>query len=1329
MLFPRLVVLPAASQGSGRCSCRSEGCRVRAMSSEWSPASRPSPVWFMPLSRIGSPLFGSTRTLLRSRCRGSRRPSTRAQRCRWRRSLAPLATSSGSLRRRPPVRPPPPPSPSAPAAKAGSFRVEPQGGPNEREILLRLATVAGGGALSADAAVRELEAVSGVTAVELGRQTGEGGGISIREVKVFYDTQRPVCLEDLQVAATKGGADGAEVIDVSHALEGVRFGEIAEHIHGEVSQIVLMVNGLRSKRCAAVVAQSLETVKGVSSVSVVGPEPSGVCPTERAPGDAAPEDDPQRKVLVTLERGSDVTPDMLRDAVERWAPHCCGRVQPVVPGASQVLLRLSGVDTTDKARALSAAVAQVPGVVFESISIADQEALVIGNPSFAMLIEAVRSEGYRAEVTQLVSKPIPPPRRDPSLQAVPSAQGGLKKATLRIGGMTCSSCSSTVEHAVGALAGVHSVKVNLLTEKATVEYDPSAISAESIAEEVEDVGFEASVQDDEGGHQEPKVATARIIIGDMSCSSCANSVEAVLRSQAGVSSAAVNFAIGKATVTFDSSKVGLRSLVEAVEAAGYSAAPETWDLGGGETARKGLSESQKWAVYFAWALVCALPIASITMGLKHLHVGDSVLTAAIFSGFSVENAICLVLATASQFGPPGLKFYKDSFHGVMRCAPNMALLVSLGTTVSFIYGAYGILSALRSGDALRWPDDYFEVSADLIAFITLGKWLEARAKGATSRVLHKLLELKPQTATLLTVDDEGQVTREREIPAEQLQVGDLLKVVRGSSVPADGVVVVGTAEVDESMLTGESMPVVKTVDDKILGATVVREGTVFLRVTSTGTDTVLSQIVRMIEDAQASKPPIQAMADAVSRVFVPAIVATSAAVFAGWLLAAELGAVPQDWMGERTPLAFALNMGIATMVVACPCAMGLAVPTAIMVGTGVAARNGVLIKEGEAIEHARKVTAVIFDKTGTLTEGKPRVTDVCGFDHKVPLDEIVRLVGAAETNSEHPLGRAIVAYAEERARRARAGVGRDDGDVRLGTPTGFLAESGKGLQCKVDGRHIAVGTRAWMLEMKAKGFSDRVQSVVERLEGEGKTAVLAAVDLEVAAVLAVADAPRPESADVLRKLNSMKISTWMVTGDNQRTASSIAESLGISKDCVMAEVLPGNKARKVSSLQEAGQVVAMVGDGINDAPALAQADLGIAVGNGTDIAIEAASMVLMGGQITSIVAAIDVSRAIYRRIWINFGWAFVYNLVLIPAAAGAAFPLIGATLPAWAAGAAMAMSSVSVVVSSLLLNVYTPPLLARPSPRRGASPVKALDQVVVEGAAGELSRPLLQSSD
>jgi len=1228
--------------------------------------------------------------------------------------------------------------------------VQPRGGPGEQELVLRLGSAKGQGSmptLLSPSMMQRLEAVPGVVTVEPVEQQRAESGINVEEVRVFFRSQHPVALEALQTAALQGGAQIAEVGGVRHALDGVTFGTVADRIHGQTSEVVLTVRGLNSMRCASLVQQSLERVAGVKGVSVLGPQPSGTCPSETSGSSCGSTREPggERKVLVSLDVGAAVTVDMLSDAVERWAPQCCGRVRgAAVPGAGQVLVSLSGVDTKEKASNLSSKLAEVPGVVYESISIAEQEVLIIGQPSLKLLLKAVQEAGYSAEVSHLVSMPLKPPSTpDGPASSAPSK----RKAVILVQGMTCSSCSNAVEHSLGNMTGVLSAQVNLLTEKAVVEYDSAAITVDQMLEEIDSIGYDAELQE-EPSHGS-RMTTARLLLGDMSCANCANNIESVLRSQRGVESASVNFSIEKATVTFDSAQTGLRTLVEAVEEAGYSAVPESWDPAGKKGAQNGKpSEASKWRMLFWWALLCALPIASITMGLMHLHLGDALLNKELLPGLSVANLICGVLATASQFGPPGLKFYKDAGHGLLRCSPNMALLVTLGTTVSYIYGAFGVVLGLVAGQAEHWPNDYFEVSADLIAFITLGKFLEARAKGATSAVLQKLLDLKPRTAILLTVDEEGQVTDERSIPVEQLQAGDMLKVVRGAAVPADGVILVGTAEVDESMLTGESMPVTKSVDEMLMGATVVREGTVYMRITSIGGDTVLSQIVRMIEDAQTSKPPVQALADAISQVFVPAIIATSLLVFAGWMIAAQLDAVPHEWMRGKTPLAFALNMGIASMVVACPCAMGLAVPTALMVGTGIAAHNGILIKTGEAIEFARKVTSIIFDKTGTLTEGKPQVSDMMVFTDKVPEEEVIRLTGTAETNSEHPLGRALVSYAQHSMKKHEwMHEAEDEGGILatssgssephesqgssfLGTPTEFTAESGKGLQCQVDGKRVTVGKMDWMAENKVKGISEEVHAAAAALEEQAKTAVLVAIDLQIAAVFGVADAPRPESPAVLAALKKMGITPWMVTGDNYRTAYSVADGLGLPRQYVMAEVMPGNKARQVKLLQEQGHTVAMVGDGINDAPALAQADLGMAIGNGTDIAIEAAGMVLMGSSLAGVVTAIDISRAIHRRIWTNFGWAFVYNLVLIPAAAGAAFPLIGATLPAWAAGAAMAMSSVSVVASSLMLNLYHPPKLP-PAHTAQQSGLKDLRQVVIDSrraasSAHGLQEPLLQ---
>eukprot|EP00873_Tetraselmis_striata_P010692 jgi/Tetstr1/430956/TSEL_020711.t1 len=668
--------------------------------------------------------------------------------------------------------------------------VQPRGGPGEQELVLRLGSAKGQGSmptLLSPSMMQRLEAVPGVVTVEPVEQQRAESGINVEEVRVFFRSQHPVALEALQTAALQGGAQIAEVGGVRHALDGVTFGTVADRIHGQTSEVVLTVRGLNSMRCASLVQQSLERVAGVKGVSVLGPQPSGTCPSETSGSSCGSTREPggERKVLVSLDVGAAVTVDMLSDAVERWAPQCCGRVRgAAVPGASQVLVSLSGVDTKEKASNLSSKLAEVPGVVYESISIAEQEALIIGQPSLKLLLKAVQEAGYSAEVSHLVSMPLKPPSTpDGPAPSAPSK----RKAVILVQGMTCSSCSNAVEHSLGNMTGVLSAQVNLLTEKAVVEYDSAAITVDQMLEEIDSIGYDAELQE-EPSHGS-RMTTARLLLGDMSCANCANNIESVLRSQRGVESASVNFSIEKATVTFDSAQTGLRTLVEAVEEAGYSAVPESWDPAGKKGAQNGKpSEASKWRMLFWWALLCALPIASITMGLMHLHLGDALLNKELLPGLSVANLICGVLATASQFGPPGLKFYKDAGHGLLRCSPNMALLVTLGTTVSYVYGAFGVVLGL--------------VSADLIAFITLGKFLEARAKGATSAVLQKLLDLKPRTAILLTVDEEGQVTDERSIPVEQLQAGDMLKVVRGAAVPADGVILVGTAEVDESMLTG-----------------------------------------------------------------------------------------------------------------------------------------------------------------------------------------------------------------------------------------------------------------------------------------------------------------------------------------------------------------------------------------------------------------------------------------------------------------------------------------------------------------------------------------------
>jgi len=621
------------------------------------------------------------------------------------------------------------------------------------------------------------------------------------------------------------------------------------------------------------------------------------------------------------------------------------------------------------------------------------------------------------------------------------------------------------------------------------------------------------------------------------------------------------------------------------------------------------------------------------------------------------NYVLFLLATPVQF-IAGYRFYVGAWKALKNRSANMDTLIAVGTSAAYFYSV--AVTFFPAQFSFEGTSTYYDSSALIVTLILLGKYLEARAKGSTSEAIRKLVDLQAKTARVLR---DG---KEVEVPVEELDVGDIFMVRPGEKVPTDGVVLEGTSAIDESMLTGESIPVEKEVDSNVIGGSINKNGLLKARATRVGADTALSQIVRLVEEAQGSKAPVQRLADKVAGIFVPVVILIAIVTFLLWYFWAyglfESMPAPQ--------FVFSLTAFISVMVIACPCALGLATPTAIMVGTGKGAEMGILIKSGEALEIAGNVQTIVFDKTGTLTKGEPEVTDVIGvsMDEK----ELLWLAASTEKGSEHPLGQAIVRRAEHE-------------DVKLGPPLEFEAVPGKGVKAKVEGRSVLVGNRRMIEEVcRIDGAEDKIAG----LEGEGKTAMIVAVDGQLAGVVGVADVVKESSATAISELKSMGIEVAMMTGDNRRTAEVIGRQLGI--DRVLAEVLPEDKAKEVAKLQEGGRVVAMVGDGVNDAPALAQANVGIAIGSGTDVAIETGTVVLIRNDLTDVVASIQLSKRTMRKIRQNLFWAFGYNTAGIPIAAGLLFPFIGVLLPPWLAAGAMAFSSVSVVTNAALLKRYTP---------------------------------------
>jgi Cu+-exporting ATPase len=834
---------------------------------------------------------------------------------------------------------------------------------------------------------------------------------------------------------------------------------------------------------------------------------------------------------------------------------------------------------------------------------------------------------------------------------------GTQDLTLPITGMTCASCVRRVERALAKVPGVAEARVNLATEKATVAYDPAAASVVQLRAAVERAGYGVGAVDAPAPPPTPAAPSDELAIPieGMTCASCVRRVEKALAKVPGVAEAAVNLATEKATVRLDpAAPADLAALTAAVEKAGYRVgaappaaatptAPAAAPVDEHQRARERevADLKRKWQV----SLVAGL----LMMALMYLPMPV---------GMDVIGPLLLIAATLVQFWA-GRVFYQAAWAAARHGSTNMNTLVAVGTSVAYGYSAF---VTLWPGLAAGWGFQhhlYYETAVVIVALILMGRWMEARAKGQTAGAIKALMGLQARTARVVR---DGV---EQDVPVEAVQAGDLVRVRPGEKVPVDGQVVEGRSALDESMLTGESLPVEKGPGDTVIGATLNKTGSFVFRATKVGRDTALAQIVRLVEEAQGSKAPMQRLADTISSYFVPAILGLAALTFVGWLV-----------LGPEPRLTLALQAAIAVLIIACPCALGLATPTAIMVGTGKAAEHGILIRGGEALEQARKVDTIVLDKTGTLTRGRPAVTAVHLADG-LPEAELLRLAAAAEVGSEHPLGEAIVQRARE--------VGLD-----LPKPDAFQSITGQGVQAQVEGREVVLGNRALMERFGVR--LDELSGPAQAAAAGGATPMFVAVGGRPAGVIAVADTLKPESADAVAQLKALGLDVWMLTGDNRTTAEAIAREVGIAN--VLAEVLPEQKADQVRALQARGRTVAMVGDGINDAPALAQADLGIAIGTGTDVAMAASDVTLVGGDLRNIVTAIALSRKTVGVIKQGLFWAFAYNVVLLPVAIGALYPFFQVLLNPVLAAAAMAMSSVSVVTNALRLRRFRRPASA-----------------------------------
>ncbi len=814
----------------------------------------------------------------------------------------------------------------------------------------------------------------------------------------------------------------------------------------------------------------------------------------------------------------------------------------------------------------------------------------------------------------------------------------VKTESLKINGMTCAACAQASERAVKKLSGVEEAVVNFATEKLLVKFEDGKLTVEEIKAAVAKAGYEAI--------EERRDKEVTIPVGGMSCAACAKAIERAVGKVPGVSLVSVNFATEKAAILYDPSAARLSEIKQAIVKAGYT--PLALEGAKAVDEHKAAKEREIRTLWIKFAISAAfsIPLLYIAMGAM---LGWPLPSGINAMNYPLRYAL-LEIALVIPVIAAGHRFYVVGFSAIWRRAPNMDSLIAMGTSAAILYSLYSVFG-IANGDFKAVGSLYFETAGVIITLILLGKSLEAVSKGRTSESIKKLMGLQPKTATVI------QNGVEMELPIEEVEEGDLILVKPGERIPVDGEIVSGRTSVDESMLTGESMPVEKSVGDKVIGASVNKNGSIRFKATKVGADTVLAHIIKLVEDAQGSKAPIAQMADIVSGYFVPVVFAIALVSAGIWLL-----------LGHS--VVFALTVFVAILTIACPCALGLATPTAIMVGTGRGAENGVLIKSGAALETAHKVNTIVFDKTGTLTKGRPETTDIVSANG-IGEDELLSLTASAEKASEHPLGEAIVRAAEERK-------------LPILQVEGFEALPGFGIKASIGGKSVLAGN-AKLLKANHVDF-DVAMGEADALAGEGKTPMFVAIDGRYAGIIAVADVVKESSARAIEALHSMGVKVAMITGDSRKTAEAIARTVGI--DTVLAEVLPQDKAEEVKKLQAVGRVVAMVGDGINDAPALAQADIGIAIGSGTDVAMESADIVLMRSDLMDVPTAIRLSKKVIRNIKQNLFWAFGYNVLGIPVAAGLLYAFGGPLLNPILAAAAMSLSSVSVLTNALRLRRF-----------------------------------------
>ncbi|XP_050998325.1 copper-transporting ATPase 1 isoform X1 [Acomys russatus] len=1125
------------------------------------------------------------------------------------------------------------------------------------------------------------------------------------------------------------------------------------------STTTFIIEGMHCKSCVSNIESALSTLQYVSSI-VVSLE--------------------NRSAIVKY-NASSVTPEMLRKAIEAVSPgqyrvSIASEVESTSsspsssslqkmplnmvsqPLTQETVININGMTCNSCVQSIEGVISKKPGVKSINVSLANSAGTIEYDPlltSPETLREAIEDMGFDAALPADMKEPLvviaQPSLETPLLPSTNEPENVMtpvhNKCYIQVSGMTCASCVANIERNLRREEGIYSVLVALMAGKAEVRYNPAVIQPPMIAEFIRELGFGAKVMENAGEGD----GILELVVRGMTCASCVHKIESTLTKHKGIFYCSVALATNKAHIKYDPEIIGPRDIIHTIGSLGFEASLVKKDRSASHLDHK--REIKQWRRSFLVSLFFCIPVMGLMiymMVMDHhlatLHHNQNMSNEAhssmflerqILPGLSIMNLLSLLLCLPVQFCG-GWYFYIQAYKALRHKTANMDVLIVLATTIAFAYSLVILLVAMYERAQVN-PITFFDTPPMLFVFIALGRWLEHIAKGKTSEALAKLISLQATEATIVTLNSENLLLSEEQVDVELVQRGDIIKVIPGGKFPVDGRVIEGHSMVDESLITGEAMPVAKKPGSTVIAGSINQNGSLLIRATHVGADTTLSQIVKLVEEAQTSKAPIQQFADRLSGYFVPFIVLVSIATLLVWIIIGfqNFEIVETYFPGynrsisrTETIIRFAFQASITVLCIACPCSLGLATPTAVMVGTGVGAQNGILIKGGEPLEMAHKVKVVVFDKTGTITHGTPVVNQVKVLveSNKISRSKILAIVGTAESNSEHPLGTAVTKYCKQEL----------DTET-LGTCTDFQVVPGCGISCKVTNIEgllhksnlkieenniknaslvqidaineqtstsssmiidaqlsnavhtqqykVLIGNREWMIRNGLVISSDVDDSMIEH-ERKGRTAVLVTIDDELCGLIAIADTVKPEAELAVHILKSMGLEVVLMTGDNSKTARSIASQVGITK--VFAEVLPSHKVAKVKQLQEEGKRVAMVGDGINDSPALAMANVGIAIGTGTDVAIEAADVVLIRNDLLDVVASIDLSRKTVKRIRINFVFALIYNLVGIPIAAGVFLP-IGLVLQPWMGSAAMAASSVSVVLSSLFLKLYRKP--------------------------------------